>query len=629
MADDRAADRVPSGEARLGPSPGSVRSGEFRLKSTPALHTSTLGESAHRKRELKEVRERVEKLVDEQRLAILRTIGRLNWFAVVPVMATVTALQLSRQRDATWLLVVLLGLVVTGIGTNADRLSISHRGSITTMGIAAAGGAALLHFGPTLSIGFFHVAATLVAAMLLRPVQAYAVGAALWGVIAVQAILSLFGTDITGASELQFQSDQWLRLALTSAIGTFGLLYLFMRIQGNLWRAVEGQLLLRASERRLVEEREVVLRAASSAQRLESLGRLAGGIAHDFNNSLVVIQCNLEALSEELNATEKAEVLHEIGQGVDRAAATARQLLSFAKRNVEEIGACDPSIVAHRLEKDAKRLLPPSIRLVVESAEANRVALTPVAVEQLFMIFIQNSREALGQLAGTITVRVSSDQKRGCVALEVRDDGPGMPEEVLEQACEPFFTTRGESRAGLGLSTAWGMVHRQGGELIVESEVGRGTRIVVTLPVAPAEPEEAPKPRAASRKSRAEEYPVLVLEDEVPVRTAFRRILKHSGLRVVEVGTVREARAATASARFSLLISDGVLPDGGVGHFIREFREAQGAPVILCSGYTEEDLALEGLARGQWSFLPKPFSAADLNELVTQLLEKKSKSSPG
>ena len=148
----------------------------------------------------------------------------------------------------------------------------------------------------------------------------------------------------------------------------------------------------------------------------------------------------------------------------------------------------------------------------------------------------------------------------------------------------------------------------------------------MTFPAVSMEVEKPKKRRRDSSTASPPEQTVLILEDEAPIRSALRRVLKHSGLEVVEAATVAEARSAMAGRRFALLISDGVLPDGGVGAFIRDFRAKQRAPVILCSGYLEEDLALEGISKGECSFLPKPFTPEDLIELVGSLLSGEASS---
>src|SRR5690606_32945335 len=162
----------------------------------------------------------------------------------------------------------------------------------------------------------------------------------------------------------------------------------------------------------------------------------------------------------------RREVLAEVRDGVARAAGTARQLLSFAKRNVEELGTCEPLAVAERLKKDASRLLPANIKMNVETPEPELlpcVGLSESAATQLVLTLVQNSREALGERAGTVAVRFEAHPQTGGLFVKVSDDGPGLDADVQERVWEPFFTTKGDHHTGLGLSTVWAMVRRHGG----------------------------------------------------------------------------------------------------------------------------------------------------------------------
>lgn len=329
----------------------------------------------------------------------------------------------------------------------------------------------------------------------------------------------------------------------------------------------------------------------------------------------------METLNEETDAEERALVTREIAAGVERAAGTARQLLSFAKRNVEELGDCDPHAVVGRIAREARRLLPAHIKLKATCSEPPRVAISETVFEQLILNLIQNARDALHADGGTISVTASLEASTDGLLLEVEDDGPGMSAEVAERVFEPFFTTRGDRGTGLGLATVWGIVHRHGGEVTLDTCPGKGTTVGLHLPALTEEAESQQRPRTESPPSTASQSRILVLEDEAPVRAALCRVLRHVGFVVEEAETVAEARKVSRGKSFALLISDGVVPDGGVGRFIHEFRaQQQNAPVILCSGYLEEDLALEGIASGECAFLAKPFSVVELTNLVRELL---------
>ena len=577
---------------------------------------------ARRLHEEREVEEGVLAVVDEYRQAVLRGFSRLMVFGVCPVIAFIVIRQVSKDGGGWFWLSLMLSTLVMTVGASLETLTLRTRGQIVTYSMMAVALLGVVLHGPLLAIGFAFVAAVLLATLLVGSRHTYWVATLLSLGMCAFAFLSWKGFEFFHP-EVNPALAQWVRIATWSFLGLYFVAFVFLKVQSGLELSLGQQIRLRLREQRFVEEREKMVRSAGSVQRLESLGRLAGGIAHDFNNSLVVIQCGIGALDDELPPDERQEILNEVNEGVNRAAGTARQLLSFAKRNAEEIGVCDPREVAERLAKDAGRLFPANISMKLKIADGVSVpalGLSESAVEQILLTLIGNAREALGDEAGTVTIELGKSAATGGCVLRVMDSGPGIPQEILDQVWEPFFTTKGEDHLGLGLSTLWATVRRHGGNVELTSEIGEGTTIVMDFPPASLERPIQTKRRRGSSNVGSSPRSVLVLEDEAPIRIALRRVLKHSGLTVVEAATVSEAREALKERRFALLISDGVLPDGGVGKFIRDFREKERAPVILCSGYLEEDLALEGISKGECSFLPKPFSPEDLTELVESLL---------
>ncbi len=582
---------------------------------------------ARRVQEDKEVEAGVAAVVDEHRHVILLGLSRTVIFGITPIIAYVIYRQLNRGAAGPILWGLVAAIIGIGVGASASSLAMSVRGRIVTYSTALTAIFGVLQFGPLLEGTFAFVAAVLFAALLVGAGHAYIVATFQAIGLATCVYMAWLQPDFF-RPEVNPSFAQWLRLSVSSILGLYFFVFLFLRVQSGFWSSLGQQIRLRLREQRYVEEREKMVRSAGSVQRLESLGRLAGGIAHDFNNSLVVIQCGLGALDDELSQEEREEIISEVNEGVNRAATTARQLLSFAKRNVEEIGVCDPKLVAGRLVKETGRLLPANLKLELEvpvNGAVPPVGLSEFAVEQILLTLITNSREALGDRAGRVTIELGKHELTGGLHLRVRDDGPGFPEEIREHVWEPFFTTKGEEHMGLGLSTLWATVRRHGGQVELAAG-GSGAEVVMTFPAVSMEVEKPKKRRRDSSTASPPEQTVLILEDEAPIRSALRRVLKHSGLEVVEAATVAEARSAMAGRRFALLISDGVLPDGGVGAFIRDFRAKQRAPVILCSGYLEEDLALEGISKGECSFLPKPFTPEDLIELVGSLLSGEASS---
>ncbi|HXS15666.1 MAG TPA: ATP-binding protein, partial [Polyangiaceae bacterium] len=364
-----------------------------------------------------------------QRARILRMIGRLLSWVAGP--ALVLAL-LMQPVLAPPVVVGAFGLAMAITGGLASTLSLTLRCWITSAGLWSITVACFLQFGPVLSAGLVFVAGQLASGILLGRngglITAGLLGAVVTGVTSYQ-------TAHAGPAHISGVVDNnWMILMASSLVGLVGVGIIFDRMQAEQWRAFEKEVALRVRERRLVADREKVLRRAANFQRLESLGRLAGGIAHDFNNSLVVVQCGIDSLEDaELPATERHEVLYELSQAVERAGATARQLLAFAKRNVEEIGQCQPEEIIKRLSAESHRLVPRHIALTFLVEPCPAVAIAEPAFEQVVLNLIQNARDALGLQSGHVVVQLARKASTGGIELSVTDDGPGMTPEVADQ----------------------------------------------------------------------------------------------------------------------------------------------------------------------------------------------------
>ena len=208
--------------------------------------------------------------------------------------------------------------------------------------------------------------------------------------------------------------------------------------------------------------------------------------------------------------------------------------------------------------------------------------------------------------------------------ISVSDTGQGMDPEVQSRIFEPFFTTKGPGKGtGLGLATVYGIVKQSGGGIAVESERGRGTTFRIYLPRqegAPAVPESAPilvaKPAAAET--------VLVVEDEEIVRELVCEVLRAEGYRVS--GTDRGSEALRLVREelgaIDLLISDVVMPEMNGAVVARRLRElSPRVKVLFVSGYSESDMADQGLEALAFEVLQKPFTPGTLVRKVREVLD--------
>jgi two-component system cell cycle sensor histidine kinase/response regulator CckA len=385
--------------------------------------------------------------------------------------------------------------------------------------------------------------------------------------------------------------------------------------------------------RRLEGERRALEQRLERAQRLDSLGVLAGGIAHDFNNLLAGVLGNAELLRDLVSSLEQREMADAIVTASLRAAALTRQMLAYAgQRDLARREPVDVGALLGELRELLSAMLSKKAHLELAVEAGSIVEGDRATLSQVLMNLLTNASDALGDGAGVIEVRagrvaevdvrwdsaVGNTVRPGdWVLIEVKDTGAGMDEATRGRVFEPFFTTK-ERGHGLGLAACLGIVSAHGGAVLVESEVGRGSRFSVLLPASRLEREAPPRSPAAHPPRPCK---VLVVDDEALVRTQLRRSLELRGYTVFEAADGLSGLSATAEMRPDLIILDLTMPDLDGAEVLRRLR-ATGSrvPVIISSGYL--DLSVEHrLPRGEFQgFLAKPYGATDLAAAVERAL---------
>jgi len=210
------------------------------------------------------------------------------------------------------------------------------------------------------------------------------------------------------------------------------------------------------------------------------------------------------------------------------------------------------------------------------------------------------------------------------VFLEVSDDGCGMVPETRLRMFDPFFTTKFTGR-GLGLASVLGIVRGHSGLIVLDSEVGRGTRFQVLLPARSESSAERPirsEPRSAWRSDGT----VLVVDDDEGVRELAGATFRRAGLRVLLASDGREGLELFRqhAEEIQVIVLDRTMPTLGGDTVFEEIRRIQPAvPVILISGYSE-DRAVDQIGKSLDAFLQKPFEPAALLDTVRRAVEAKS-----
>jgi PAS domain S-box-containing protein len=368
-----------------------------------------------------------------------------------------------------------------------------------------------------------------------------------------------------------------------------------------------------------ITERKRLEEQLHHSQRLEAVGRLAGGIAHDFNNLLMIITGYSHMLLDAMHPSDPARLdLEQVVKASERATDLTGQLLAFSRRQGVRAALVDLNALVREMDRMLRRVLGDEIELTtVLAPELKAVRADPGQIEQVILNMAVNARDAMPG-GGTLVLdtRNTGATGRECVTLTISDSGVGMDAQVLSRIFEPFFTTK-EHGTGLGLSTSYGIVKENGGDLHVESALGKGSTFRIELPAVP-ENAESSQPAAEDKPTNGTET-ILLVEDQDGVRRVVETMLKRRGYNVLSSASSNEALTAADRHRgmIHLLITDMVMP----GMNGREMAEClvQRRPemkVLFVSGYGDA-----AGSNGDADFLQKPFSNEELAAKVREMLK--------
>lgn len=382
-------------------------------------------------------------------------------------------------------------------------------------------------------------------------------------------------------------------------------------------------------------ERRQLDRRMRQAQRMEVVGQLAGGVAHDFNNLLTVILGNLQLLEESVDEDDAQEYVADALAATERGAALAARLLDVSRPDTGGRRIVDLNELLRRSWDLLRSTLPESVRLELalfdEPVPANVEA---SQLEQVMLNLTLNARDAMPEggrlLIETRVIELDGSYSDASVGLQsgryaviaVSDTGGGMTHEVLQRACDPFFTTKGHGKGtGLGLAMAQSFLRQCGGQLRIYSEPGRGTVARCLIPLAADETDAVDIEQTMSQFALvADEMEVLLVEDDEHVRRAAASMLRNLGHRVSEVERADHALEMLQNGKhYDLLFTDIVTPGELNGlELAARVRELQpDLRVLLCSGYSPRALPVDEDYPAP--MLTKPYSRGDLQRMLQEL----------
>jgi two-component system, cell cycle sensor histidine kinase and response regulator CckA len=393
------------------------------------------------------------------------------------------------------------------------------------------------------------------------------------------------------------------------------------------------------TRRKIIEKEQRELEAQyRQSQKLEALGTLAGGIAHDLNNVLTPIMGGAQLSLLKLDPGHPIyDNLKTIEAGVQKAAELIHQILAFSRKQVMTTQPVNLTTLITDFSVMLRRLIREDIHLTFSLKDALWIIEADKnQMEQILINLVVNAMDAVaegGQIGihtANQTVTKSTLLPTGSrllpgryVVLAVSDNGMGMDPVTMGRIFDPFFTTKENGRGtGLGLSTVYGIVKQHGGEILVESAPGKGTRfdIYFRRSQSSVAAGETSDPQAVDGGRET----ILLVEDNSDVRDVARTSLKHYGYRVIEASNGTEAVRVfnKLEGRIDLLFTDVVMPAMGGQSLAESLRiHKPGLPVLFMSGHPFEINTKELAALDGNDFIQKPFKPLELAQKVRRMLD--------
>jgi len=367
------------------------------------------------------------------------------------------------------------------------------------------------------------------------------------------------------------------------------------------------------------------------ARKLDAIGKLTGGIAHDFNNLLAAVLGGLGLIDRKLPLDdEQRKIITMTRHAAEQGSELVNRLLAFARRQKLEPGAIEVDKLSATMRDLLHHTLGGLVQLEWRPDKGLWHAFADeTQLELALMNLVINARDAMPD-GGTITVSGANREIRfedelglapgDYVVLSVKDDGSGIPPEILEQVMEPFFTTKDVGKGtGLGLSMVYGFAQQSGGTMRIDSVVGKGTDVEIWLPRAPEGTEtktDNDEGKAASLEFK-KSLRILVADDHEGVRATTAALLQDLGHQIVEAedGPSLLCLLEAAPNDFDLIISDYAMPlVSGTDVINRARILCPDVPCIIITGYAETTSIARRPADVQ--VLAKPFTLQQLSDAI-------------
>lgn len=387
-----------------------------------------------------------------------------------------------------------------------------------------------------------------------------------------------------------------------------------------------------------ISEKKKLETELQQAQKMEAIGTLAGGIAHDFNNILTAILGYTEMAKDEINDVESLRIdLDEVLMGAERAKELVKQILTFSRKNDQEL----QPLKIQRVIKEALKLLRSTIPTTIEikqdiNFDCDAILADPTQIHQVIMNLCTNAYHAMRETGGVLGVSLKSVELTQDIVdntinlspgryirLEISDTGSGIPKEVQDRIFEPYYTTKPKGEGtGLGLAVAHGIITNLNGDITLYSEVNSGTTFRIYLPVVTSASESMQKKTTPVLPTGDER--ILLVDDDPTIAQLITKILIKLGYNVTTFTNSADAmqKFYQLPDAFDLIITDMTMPYMTGAELSKNILKIRpDMKIIMCTGFS--DLINEDKAKaiGICDYIMKPVVKNNLAVVVRKVLD--------
>jgi len=395
------------------------------------------------------------------------------------------------------------------------------------------------------------------------------------------------------------------------------------QVAGHVAVAVQNALLY-DEVKRAYQETSHAYEELIRSEKLRALGEMAGGVAHDFNNVLTVILGRAQLAIESVEDPVLKKSLTAIEQAAIDGATTVRSLQEFTRVRKDRIS--DSVNVSHmvmsalqmaeprlkeRTEKDGRAIEVSTELNVTESVLGDIAELREALINIIF-----NAVDAMPD-GGKISIKAWRENNR--VVISIADTGVGMSDQTKDKVFDPFFTTKGPSGVGLGLSMAYGIITRHGGDISAESSLGKGTTFYIKLPIGGEEMQNGSSSDSLNATGKAK---ILLVDDDPNVNEVLELMLSQIGYDVTAVSHGQEAITLFKQGNYDLVITDLGMPDVSGWDVAEAVKQrSPETPVVLITGWGVQVDSAQRDKVGVDGVIAKPFSRQTLSDEMVRLLK--------